>query len=94
MYINRMVFVEAHEIRPILEQNNIPFSKVVLYTDYATCEITTDTITDLRNDVANYPEEYGFTLADLDRALDEALGIDIYNKLLTNQIDFVQVIYV
>lgn len=94
MYINRMVFVEADEIRPILEQNNIPFSSVVLHTDYDTYEITSDTLTDLRNYVSNNPEEYGFTLADLDRALDEALGIDIYNKLLTEQIDFVQVIYV
>ena len=94
VYISKMVFIEAEDIVRAFKEFGIVFGDVVQYTDYGNYEITDDCITNLRQDLKETPDEYDYSLKSLDEALAEALGKDIYDKLLAGELDFIQVIYV
>lgn len=93
-YISKMTFVEAKDLVRVFKEYGIVFGNVVQFIDYGNYEITGDWITDLRQDLKENPDEYDYSLKSLDEALTEALGEDIYDKLLAGELDFVQVIYV
>ena len=94
VYINKMIFVEAEYVECAFKEYGITFDNVVQCTDYGNYEITNDCITNLRHELKEYPDDFDYSLKSLDEALTEALGKDIYDKLLAGELDFVQVIYV
>lgn len=89
-YISKMVFVEAEDVERAFKEFGIVFDDVVQHTDYGNYEITDDCIMNLREDLKENPDEYDYSL----KSLDEALGKDIYDKLLAGELDFIQAIYV
>ena len=93
-YISKMIFVESEYVERAFKEYGIVFDNVVQLTDYGNYEITDDCITSLREDLKENPDEYDYSLESLDEALTEALGKDIYDKLLAGELDFIQVIYV
>ena len=93
-YISKMIFVESEDVERAFKEFGIVFDDVVQHTDYGNYEITDDCIMNLREDLKEYPDEYDYSLKSLDEALAEALGTDVYDKLLAGELDFIQVIYV
>ena len=94
VYINKMIFIEVEDVERAFKEYGIVFDNVVQHTDYGNYEITDDCIMNLREDLKENPDEYDYSLKSLDEALTEALGKDIYDKLLAGELDFIQVIYV
>ena len=93
-YISKMIFVESEDVERAFKEYGIVFDNVVQLTDYGNYEITDDCITNLRHELKEYPDDFDYSLESLDEALTEALGKDIYDKLLAGELDFIQVIYV
>lgn len=93
-YISKMVFVEAEDVERVFKEFGIVFEDVVQHMDYGNYEITDDCIMNLREDLNENPDEYDYSLKSLDEALAEALGKDIYDKLLAGELDFIQLVYV
>lgn len=95
MKINKMIFIEADELRRVIDNDDI-YREVVHTTDYGTNEILSDNISKLRSNLQDdeIKSDYSFTLEQLNDALDNALGKDVLDKLENGELDFVQVIYV
>ena len=93
-YISKMIFVESEDVERAFKEFGIVFDDVVQHTDYGNYEITDDCIMNLREDLKENPDEYDYSLKSLDEALAEALGTDVYDKLLAGELDFIQVVYV
>lgn len=87
MKINKMVFVENDGT--IDEIRNFGFP---VYTDYGSYEITSQDVINKVEKLTNYADEYDYTLEDFEDGMKNALTTDVYNMLLNNELDFVQVI--
>lgn len=95
MKINKMIFIEADELRRVIDNDDI-YEEIVYTTDYGTNEILSDNISKLRSNLQDeeIKSEYSFTLEQLNDALENALGKDVLDKLENGELDFVQVVYV
>ena len=89
MYINKVIFMEFHEIGNLDAKYGY---QVVQRTDYGTTEIVADTIQSLLSEVEENPEEYDFTKEELLEDLNNSLGTDVVELLLNDGLDFILVV--
>jgi hypothetical protein len=81
MYINKVVFAEHEEVKPLQEKYDL-----ISYTDYDTREILSDRVSEIKENLN--VEELEEFVADLRNNLGEELA----KALLNNTIDFVLVV--
>lgn len=81
MYITKMVFVEEKDIEPIIENYSI-----ISYTDYGTREILAQNIRDYRENLDSTEEK------EFEQDLEQYLGSDVLNALISDEIDFILVV--
>lgn len=89
MYINKVIFLEFDEVKPITTKYH---SMIVQETDYGTTEIIGDTIQDLLSEVEENSDEFNFTKEELLEDLNNSLGTDVVELLLNGGIDFILVV--
>lgn len=89
MYINKVMFMEFDEVKPIITKYH---SMIVQETDYGTTEILADTVQNLIADLDDNPDEYNFTKEELLEDLNNSLGTDVVGLLLNDGLDFILVV--
>lgn len=89
MYINKVIFMEFHEIGNLDAKYGY---QVVQRTDYGTTEIVADTIQSLLSEVEENPDEFDFTKEELLEDLNNSLGTDVVELLLNDGLDFILVV--
>lgn len=89
MYINKVIFMEFHEIGNLDAKYGY---QVVQRTDYGTTEIVADTIQSLLSEVEEEPDEFDFTKEELLEDLNNSLGTDVVELLLNDGLDFILVV--
>lgn len=90
MYINKVIFMEFHEIGNLDAKYGY---QIVQRTDYGTTEILASTIQDLIADLEGEDkDEYDFTKEELLEDLNNSLGTDVVELLLNDGLDFILVV--
>lgn len=94
MAYNTVKFEEADELRRVIDNNDI-YDEVVAYTDYDHKEIRKDVIEDLFSNLEDeeLKDEYSFTKEQVIEALENALGKEVYDDLMSGKLTFISVIY-
>ena len=93
MYINKVVFVEFSDLKTSDEHMDYFRSDILLqYTDYSTCEITSDHVQEILEEAEEDAENYGYTKEEILRYLNTYLGEDLTNLLISGEVDFCLVV--
>lgn len=90
MYINKVVFAEYQQLMFL---PTAIYDALVEHTDYGHSEILSDHLIDLLKELDEDKDAYSFTKEEFEDEVRNALGSDVYEALLKNEIDFVSVIY-
>ena len=88
MYINKVVFLEAEDVRELREA----FPHLIQHTDYDTTELINNMISDAREDWEDYRETFDLpntlTYEDFKEEVTNAIGQDLFEALDTGAVDF------
>ena len=93
MYINKVVFVEFSDLKTFNENMDYFRSNILLqYTDYDTCEITSDHVQEILKEAEEDAENYGYTKGEILEYLNTYLGEDLTKMLISGEVDFCLVV--
>lgn len=82
MYINKVVFVESEDVKPLKKYD------VIIRTDYDTTEIIGDMIIDRLAQLEAEPNEFDYTKEEFEQDMKGYLGTDLYEMLVKGEVDF------
>ena len=92
MYINKVVFLESEDVRGVRQT----YPHLITYTDYGTTELISNLITDAKNEWETYKVEYdlpeNLTYNEFKEYVSDYIGLDTYELLENNEIDFCLII--
>ena len=87
-YINKVVFLEAEDVRKLKEL----FPHLIQRTDYDTTELISNMISDAREDWEGYKEAFDLpsilTYEDFKEDVSNSIGADLYEALDSGEVDF------
>ena len=91
MYINKVVFVEQDDLErkeKVLQEIK---HSIVQYTDYGTCEITSDRVNEIIEE-AKDPDSFNYSPEVIKEGIKELLGKDLTDLLISGEVDFCLVV--
>ena len=91
MYINKVVFVEQNDLERTEKVLQEIKNSIVQYTDYGTCEITSDRVNEVLEE-AQDSLSFNYTPEVIREGIKELLGEDLTNLLISGEVDFCLVV--